>query len=80
MGLDNGPVGLCRLQFGGEALRPDGLFGVILRSFTLLAKKLANKLLGALRDVGERGALRVRGTRGSVVTSWRRGREIKDRS
>ena len=37
-------------------MRPDGLFEVILPSFVLLAKKLANKLLGALRDVGERGA------------------------
>ena len=55
MGLDNGSVGLCRLQFGGEALRPDGLFGVILPSFILLTKEMANELLGALRDVRERG-------------------------
>ena len=60
MGLDNGPVGLCRLQFGGEALRPDGLFGVILPSFILLAKELANVLLGALGN-----------TRKGVPPSWR---------
>ena len=36
-------------------LRHDGLFGVILPSFVLLMKKLANELLGALRDVRERG-------------------------
>jgi len=58
LGPDNGPVGLCRLQFGGETLRPDGLLGVILPSFILLAKKLANKLLGALQDVREGRALR----------------------
>ena len=79
MGPYNGPVDLCRLQFGGEALRPDSLFGVILPSFILLTKKLANKLFGAFRDVGERGALRVGETRRSVVTSWKRSREIKDR-
>jgi hypothetical protein len=48
LGPDNDPVGFCHLQFGGEALRPDGLFGVILPSFILLTKKLANKLLDAL--------------------------------
>jgi hypothetical protein len=53
---------LCRLQIGGEALIPDGLFGVILSSFVLLTKKLVNELHGALRDVKERGALRIEGT------------------
>ena len=61
MGPDNGPVGLCHLQFGGEALRPDGLLGVVLPSFVLLAKELANVLLGALRNTRERGTLRVGG-------------------
>ena len=46
-----------RLQFGGKELRPDGLLGVILPSFILLAKELANELLGALGDTRERGPL-----------------------
>ena len=80
MSPDNGPVSLCCLQFGGKALRPDGLFGVVIPSFILLAKELVNKLLGALWDVRERGTLRVGGTGRSVVTSQKRGREIGGRS
>ena len=79
MGPDNGPVGLCRLQFGGETLRPDGLLGVILPSFVLLAKELANVLLGALGNTRKRGSLRVGGTRGGIVALQKRGREIRDR-
>ena len=79
MGPDNGPVGLCRLQFGGETLRPDGLLGVILLSFILLAKELANVLLGALRNTRKRGSLRVGGTRRSIIIAQKRGREIRDR-
>jgi len=45
--------GLHHLQFGSEALRPDGLLGVILPSFVLLAEKLANVLLGVFRDTRE---------------------------
>ena len=55
MGPDNGPIGLCRLQFGGETLRPDGLLGVILPSFVLLVKELANVLLGALGNTRNGG-------------------------
>ena len=79
MGPDNGPVGLCRLQFGGETLRPDGLLGVILPSFVLLVKELANVLLGALGNT----------RKGGVPSSWRnqkkhrhcteKSREIRDR-
>ena len=50
MGPDNGPVGLCRLQFGGETLRPDGLLGIILPSFILLAEKLADEFLDVFGD------------------------------
>ena len=57
MGPDDCPVGLCRLQFSGEALRPDGLLRVVLQSFILLAKELANELLGALGDTREWGPL-----------------------
>ena len=78
MGSDNGPIGLCRLQFGGETLRPDGLLGVILPSFVLLAKELANVLLGALGNTRKGGSLRVGGTRRSIVTAQKRGREIRD--
>ena len=77
MGPDNGPVGLCRLQFGGETLRPDGLLG--LRSVVLLAKELANVLLGALGNTRKWGSFRVGGTRRSIVTAQKRGREIRDR-
>ena len=45
------------LQFGGKELRLDGLLGIILPSFILLAKELANVLLGALRNTRERGSL-----------------------
>ena len=57
LGLEDCPIGLRRLQFGGKELRPDGLLGVILPSFILLAKELANALLGALRNTRERGSL-----------------------
>ena len=79
MGPDNGPVGLCCLQFGGEALRPDGLLGVVLPSFVFLAKKLADELHGALGDTRERGPLRTGGVRrrGGVIAVQRL--EIKTR-
>jgi hypothetical protein len=51
------PVGLLRLQFGSEALRPDGLLAIVLPSFILLAEKLPNVLLGVFGDTGERGTL-----------------------
>ena len=85
MGPDNGPVGLCRLQFGGEALRPDGLLGVVLPNFVFLVKKLADELHGALGNARERGPLRTRRARGrgSVVTvqklKIRTKRECRDR-
>ena len=47
LGLEDCPIGLRRLQFGGKELRPDGLLGVILSSFIFLAKELADILLGA---------------------------------
>ena len=55
LGLEDCPIGLRRLQFSGKELRPDGLLGVILPSFILLAKELADELLGALRDTREGG-------------------------
>ena len=80
LGLEECPIGLRPPpQFGGKELRPDGLLGVILPSFILLAKELANVLLGALRNARERGSLRVGGTRRSIVTAQKRGREIRDR-
>ena len=78
LGLEECPIGLHRPQFGGKKLRPDGLLGVILPSFILLAKELANVLLGALRNTRERGSLRVGGTRRSIVTTQKRGREIRE--
>ena len=73
LGLEDCPIRLRRLQFGGKELRPDGLLGVILPSFILLAKELANVLLGVLRNTRERGSLRVGGTRRSIVTLQKRG-------
>ena len=61
LGSNDSPIGLHRLQFGGEALRPDGLLEIVLPSFVLLAKKLANELLGALGDTREGGPLRIGG-------------------
>ena len=56
MGQDNGPVGLCRLQFSGEVLRPDCPLGVVLPSFVFLVKKLADELHSTLGNARERGA------------------------
>ena len=68
LSLEGCLIGLRRLQFGGKERRPDGLLGVILPSFILLAKELENELLGALRNTRERGSLRVGGTGRSIVT------------
>ena len=54
LGLEDCPIGLRRLQFGGKELRPDSLLGIILPSFILLAKELANVLLGALGNTRKR--------------------------
>jgi len=72
LGPDNGPVSLCRLQFGGEALGPDGLLGVVLPIFILLSEELADVLHGAFVGTGE-GTLRVGGVRrrGGVVALQR---------
>ena len=75
LGLEDCTIGLRHLQFGGKELRPDGLLGVILPTFILLVKELANVLLGALRNTRERGFLRVGGTRRSIVTLQKRGRK-----
>ena len=74
LGLEDCPIGLRRLQFGGKELRPDGLLGVI------LAKELANELLGALRNTRERGSLQVGGTGRSIVTLQKRGRKVRNQS
>ena len=73
MSPDDCPVGLRHLQFGGEALRPDGLLGVILPSFILLAEKLANVLLGVFGDTRKERTLRIRrvGGRRSVIATQR---------
>jgi len=60
---------LHHLQLGGEALRPDGLLGVVLPSLVLLSKKLADEFLGVFGDTGKGRTLRIGGIRGrrSVV-------------
>ena len=68
LGLEDCPIRLHRLQFGGKVLRPDSLLGIILPSFVLLAKELANVLLGALGNTRKRGSPRVGGTRRDIVT------------
>ena len=75
LGLEGCLVRLRRLQFGGKELRPDGLLGVILPSFILLAKELANVLLGALGNTRGRGSLQVGGAVRSIVTLQKRGRK-----
>ena len=64
MGPDNCPIGLRRFQFGSEALRPDGLLGVVLPSLVLLSKKLADEFLGVFGDTGKGRTLRIGGIRG----------------
>ena len=69
--MDDYLVGLRRLQFGGEALRPHGLLGVVLPSFILLVEELVNVLLGVFGDTGEGRTLRfgaVRRRRSIVPT------------
>ena len=80
LGLEDCPIGLRRLQFGSKELRTDGLLGVILPSFILLAKELANVLLGALGNTRKRGSLRVGGTGRSIVTLQKRGRKVRNQS
>ena len=63
MGPDNCPVRLRRLQLGGEALRPDGLLGIVLTSFILLSEKLADVLYGAFVGTRKR-TIRIGGVRG----------------
>ena len=71
MGPDDCPVGLSHLQFGGETLRPDGLLGIILPSFILIAEKLANVLLGVFGDTGKGRTLRIGGVgeRRSIIAA-----------
>jgi len=57
---------LRHLQFGGEALRPYGLLGVILPSLILLLEKLTNVFLGVFVDTRKR-ALRIGGVGGRWV-------------
>ena len=78
LGLEDCPIGLRRLQFGGKVLRLDSLLGIILPSLVLLAKKMANVLLGALGNTRKRGSLRVGGTRRGIITLQKRGKEIRD--
>ena len=72
LGPDNGPVSLCHLQFGGEALRPDDLLGVVLLSLILLSEELADVLHSAFGGTGE-GTFRVGRVRrrGGVVNVQR---------
>ena len=53
LGPDDGPISLCCLQFGGEALRPDGLLRVVLPSLILLLKELADVPHSAFVGTGE---------------------------
>ena len=53
MGTNDCPVRLRHLQFGGEAPRPLGLFGVILVGLVLLSEKSTNVLSSVLVEVVE---------------------------
>ena len=71
MSPDDCPVGLRHLQFDGEALRPDGLLGVILLCFILLMEKLVNVLFGVFGDTRKGRTLRIGGVgrRRSVIAA-----------
>ena len=76
---DDRPVRLHHLQFGSEALRPDGLLGVVLPSFILLSEKLVNVLHSVFVGTGE-GALRIGGVgrrRGVIPVKQLRMQEVK---
>ena len=60
LGPNNGPVSLCCLQFGGEALGPDGLLGIVFPSLILLSEELADVFHGAFIGTRE-GTLRIGG-------------------
>ena len=47
---DDRPIRLRHLQLSSEALRPNGLLGIILPSFILLAEKLADEFLDVFGD------------------------------
>ena len=78
LGPDDGPISLCCLQFGGEALRPDGLLRVVLPSLILLLKELADVPHSAFVGTGE-GILRIGGVRrrGGVIAVQRLEIRIK---
>ena len=76
MGPDDCSVGLRRLEFGGKALRPDGLLGVVLASFVLFLEKLANVLHSAFVGTRE-GALRVGGVKRGVVASQEKTKKLE---
>ena len=59
-----------RFQFGGEALRPDGLLGVVLPSLVFLAKELANEFFGALRNPKEGGPPSQRSPKKRLCKDW----------
>ena len=71
MSPDDCPVGLRHLQFYSEALRLDGLLGVILPSFILLVEKLANVFFGVFGDTRKGRTLRIGGVgrRRSVIAA-----------
>ena len=80
LGLEDCPIGLHRLQFSGKELRPDGLLGVILPSFILLTKELANVLLGTLRNTRERGPSELEEPEEALSLYRKEAEKIRDQS
>ena len=78
MSPDDRAVRLHHLQFGSEALRPDGLLGVVLPSFILFSEKLADVFHGAFVGTRE-GPLRIGGVgrRSDIATQEIKKLEIK---
>ena len=79
LGPDDSPVGLRHLQLGSEALRPDGLLGVILPRLVLVSEKRENVLTGVFIDTME-GNLRLRGPGGVCIVVPTKEQEARIKS
>ena len=80
LGLEDCPIGLRHLQFDGKVLRLDSLLGIILPSFILLAKELANVLLGALMNTTERGPSELEEPEEALSLYRKEAEKIRDQS
>ena len=61
-------------------MRPDSLLGIILPSFILLAKELANVLLGALRNTRKRDPSELEEPEEALSLYRKEAEKIRDQS